>query len=167
MTFHKTAIYHQGSNNTIPIIAYVHSSGFNETFQGKVNNAQGYLENHFSSIMNGIEYGMLTPNNPLYAIAVVWGDTIHKIGSIDTFLFGDLNDWKKNPEVAAGVFRRGKLINHKKIISCRDTFIMLGIEEKTRRTTKDLTQYLEREKRTEVQKQLSKSKLWTPIEAIK
>ena len=148
----------------IPIIVYGHTS-LEPTIQGILANAQEYFNRQQRDIRNQMLERKLG-SKPEYAIAVLWHD--RKKGFItDTFIFGDLDNWQSNPEIAARVFRTGPLTRNKGVIGCGDALIMLGIEESARRTTRDLKQYLSNNTRAIVQTQLLESGLWVPEGARK
>ena len=74
-----------------------------------------------------------------YALAAMWADGNQRI--IDFFGFGDLRgNWKGNPEVNSWDFRNG--VFTRGAITCGDALIMLGAEERYRRTTPNLQSYM-------------------------
>lgn len=76
-----------------------------------------------------------------YILAAIWGDNSSKM--IDIFKYSDINNWPGNPDMGAFVLRDGVYVPEKREVTCGDTLIVLGQEEKYRRTTKDLTDYME------------------------
>lgn len=128
----------------VPARVYVHTGGFDEVFGGRKSEAFDYFSNSLENIRSAIWSGNISPTKPRYMIATLWGNVKSGEKNADVFVYGDLTNWRDNPEFAAGVFANGKLIADKRgVVGCGDALIMLGCEETLRRTTRDLAEYLE------------------------
>ena len=159
MVFHDSKVLVGGG---FPVITYVHSSGFDEVFGGSLSKAWAYTWNHSNVVRETLSKGMLCLiKDPSYAVSVLWGNTNSRKAVLDTFVFGNLTNWKDNPEFAAGVFSDGKLVNGPtQAIGCGDALMMLGIEEERRRITADREYYLSLNPRNEVKARLVNLGLW-------
>ena len=120
-----------------PVRSYVHEAGINEVYDGKALNAQKYLEDFLKKI------------DPYHAVkdcefilACIWGDVTNNGKMIDIFgLNGDYEAWPGNPTYSSWVIENG-LFTHSNVITCSDTLILFAEEEKYRRTTKSLVDYM-------------------------
>lgn len=75
-----------------------------------------------------------------YFMAISWGEDGQKI--VDVFGYSGLKEkWKSNPEVSGWVIRNG-IISKTREITCGEGLIVLGQEERHRRQTRNLKQYL-------------------------
>jgi len=78
-----------------------------------------------------------------YMLAFLWGNAGAKM--IDWFGYSGIEEWPGNPEVSAWVTREGIMVPRKNLeIACGDGLIVLGEEERYRRRTRSLKEYLER-----------------------
>ena len=86
----------------------------------------------------------LTPPNPRYGIIILWANPSTGIKTIDAFIYGGLNNWQGNPEIAHRVFTDGKPVTNStsNLITCGDGIMLLGIEEEFRRKTRDIEEYM-------------------------
>jgi len=79
-----------------------------------------------------------------YLLAVMWGDKRTKV--IDFFGYSDVQDWPGNPDVSSWVLRDGVFMHKKNLTrgdtTCGDSLIMLGEEERYRRTRANLSDYM-------------------------
>jgi hypothetical protein len=122
-----------------PIRAYLHNAGIDEAFDcPKRKTVEAKVEEHLikTLIMNR---GII--NGADYLLAAIWGDKGAKM--IDLFRYSGLGGWPGNPDFAGFVFRNGVYMPEKRELTCGDTLIVLGQEERYRRTTKDLKEYVE------------------------
>lgn len=127
------------SSGKIPARAHLHRAGmgaYGNSDGERRRNAVQYL----GELVHTQGFNRIVAENRLeYAIAAMWGDDGKRIA--DLFGFKDVKDkWPGNPDVMSwdfrdGVFTRGAL-------TCGDTLIMLGGEERYRRTTPDLETYM-------------------------
>lgn len=77
-----------------------------------------------------------------YLIAVLWGCDNDKMVDLFGYSGLDLKNWPGNPEVSSYIFKDGVYLPKNKAISCGDGLIILGEEERYRRTTKSLEDYI-------------------------
>ena len=96
-----------------------------------------------------------------YLLGAIWGKKDEKI--IDLFGFSDISEWPGNPDVTSFVIKNGGYDTREdddsfvESYTCGDTLIMLGEEEKYRRTTKSLDEYMRNPPEISVMKALKKS----------
>lgn len=78
-----------------------------------------------------------------YLLAAVWGDAARQERVIDVFGFSDVHpdQWPGNPDVSGWVIRNGIIVPSTKL-TCGDMTIVLGEEEKYRRNSRSLEEYL-------------------------
>ena len=130
---------------------YVHSAGF-EAIYGKnipadnplwtpasAFNAGDYAKEVLGSL-DGRVHGAFD-----YFLAVAWGNEESGQKVLDLFGFSGIRDWQtSNPDVTAWIFADGIYVSPQppNALTCGDALIMLGEEEKYRRTTPDLETYL-------------------------
>jgi hypothetical protein len=76
-----------------------------------------------------------------YFISILWGDS-HNNKLVDIFVYSGIKDnWKNNPEVSSWVIKKG-IWRTKNPLTCGEGLILLGEEEKFRRKTKNIEEYL-------------------------
>ena len=141
MPFHVSKEYH---DEDLPGRAYVHSGGFRESFRGDCVEALRYFREEALPVIRGaVEEEGLTPKNPRYFLATIWGGEHTGTHNVDVFVFGDLETWSGNPQFAAGTIVERKLVvPSNKVVGCGDSLIMLGLEETFRRSTSNMRTYL-------------------------
>jgi len=112
--------------------AYLHKAGISAWGENALNRAGGCfihtLEKH-----NFKEFD--------FFLATLWANEEEDF-IVDLFGFRDIYPWPGNPEVTNWVIKEGVIVPDNKS-TCGDTLIVLGEEEKFRRTRRDLTDYLE------------------------
>lgn len=118
--------------------AYQHKSGFKEVYNGLSTESSKHLLEVFEEVIK--------PKNPNYILATVWGKEKDKM--IDFALYFDIvnneDKWMiSNPDILVIVTKNGMVDFNQKLTTCEDTIIILGEEAKYRRTTKNLSDYLE------------------------
>ena len=108
--------------------AYLHSAGFKELFTQETLNAKNYL------------LEVLEINNELikkhdYILTAIWGNVEENKHMIDIFCYSveKNKEWPGNPNVTAWTARDKYLFLPRGNITCGDTLIMLGEEEKYQR----------------------------------
>jgi hypothetical protein len=132
--------------NEPPTRVYFHESCFrNETFpelardDKKNATAHGYANRE--AIRNYVK-GVLanaSPRSPsAFILAAAWAEGRRRM--LDIFSYSGITDWPGNPDVEAFVMQDGVLVPNRPI-TCGDTLIILGAEEKYRRTTKHIYEY--------------------------
>jgi|SRR3989344_6176128 len=130
---------------------YVHSAGF-EAIYGKNIPADNSLRTAVSA-SNAGDYAKEVLGNLNrrvcsafdYFLAVAWGDEQSEKRVLDLFGFNGIRDWQTgNPNVRAWIFADGIYVSPQppNALTCGDALIMLGEEERYRRTTPDLETYL-------------------------
>lgn len=130
-------------NNLIPAKIYIHTAGHFEVF-GENRSTPGYLSNATNYATGVLKENCDMFNKQNFLIGALWGDVAHNERVIDLFGFSGLDDWRANPEVDCWVFRSGIYSPGEPKI-CGDGLILLGEEEKLRRKTKDLAEYMHKE----------------------
>lgn len=113
---------------------YLHSAGLEEVFGTNIN-ARDYLseciDNHLAA------FSLYS-----YVLGTVWGDLQSGDKLVDVFGFM-LKNWSDNPDVYPWIVKNGVYTPQGNILKyCGDTLILLGEEEKFRRTRKSLEEYM-------------------------
>lgn len=124
---------------------YIHSGGFSSVFENSIDKAFDYFRQEALPVLRvAILTGEVSPANPVYFLATIWGDEKTYVRKLDAFVFGDIKNWPGNPEFAAGVIQENRLLISPlgRVVGCGDSLIMLGAEEKLRRKTDCLAHYL-------------------------
>lgn len=125
------------SNQLPPVRAYIHESCSFEAFSSPCNRSIDIEAKEHLILSLGKNLELVEDAD--YMLAAIWGNENSKM--IDVFKYTDVKDWPGNPDVSAFVMQNGVYIPRKEI-TCGDTLIVLGIEEKYRRTTKSLKEYM-------------------------
>jgi hypothetical protein len=122
-----------------PARIYFHKTGYNEAFgsDAEDNPSLGTGICHVVDIMEKYR-GTLQPAD--FLISMLWGED--GIRTAEVFGYGDITEWPGNPTVYNWVFRNGVHCPDQRQISCGDTLIVLGEEEKQRRHSKDFLDYI-------------------------
>lgn len=122
-----------------PVRAYLHEAGLDaySTLEiGSVDAARKYFLDVF-------EWQDVSKYQ--FVLAAMWGK-VNGVNeperNIDFFGLSDIdeNGWPGNPEVSAWVVKNGVVVPQKEI-TCGDTLIVLGEEEKYRRKCKNMADY--------------------------
>ena len=126
-----------------PIRAYFHNAGLGNAF-GKLPSHQSETVDHKAkkylvTILHTEAYRLIEHAN--FLLAALWGDGDDKM--IDLFKFTDIQAWPGNPDAGAYVLRNGVYVPERREITCGDTLMVFGAEERHRRTTKTLKEYIE------------------------
>lgn len=124
---------------------YIHSCGFSSVFESSIDKAFDYFRKEALPILQvAILTGEVSPADPVYFLATIWGDEKTYARKLDAFVFGDIKNWPGNPEFATGVIQENKLSFNPpgRVVGCGDSLILLGAEEKLRRKTDGLADYL-------------------------
>ncbi len=143
----------------VPVRAYVHEAGFNEAYKGDIEEAQAYLKDFMTDSLRWYSGKEIMKFD--YLLGAIWGKKDEKI--IDLFGFSDISEWPGNPDVTSFVIKNGGYDTREdddsfvESYTCGDTLIMLGEEEKYRRTTKSLDEYMRNPPEISVMKALKKS----------
>jgi hypothetical protein len=130
---------------------YFHKSGFYDAFfDPNKEDASSALDNgldHVERVLRRDHTQAQISRRPGlfhdmdFFLAGVWGDNGDKM--IDFFKYSGLNgEWPGNPEMTSFVFRNGVYQPEERGVTCGDGLIILGTEERHRRTTSDLSEYL-------------------------
>lgn len=130
---------------SIPGRVYVHSAGLREVYEGDPDNAvEHFINVAWPRAIEARRRGEF-PLDAAYFLAIIWGKPDTQSPMTDLFMFRDFGStWPGNPEVLASVMERGRII-YPSSIGCGDGLIMLGAEERLRRTKPNLQTYLESE----------------------
>lgn len=135
MTFINADIF-GNSGDKIRGKIYLHSSG-EKVFSDK--------EGRYNYLQDSLKFSPFIKNslNKIeYFKAILWGENERKV--IDFFSYNSLLDnWKGNPDLSAWVVR-DRIWRREQNISCGEGMILLGEEEKLRRNTKNIEEYLSR-----------------------
>jgi hypothetical protein len=120
-----------------PTRAYIHDKAYS---------ADGCTPSTIVSCLDKHLQNALARNHKLligacFLLAAIWGDNGAKM--IDLFKYSDIRKWPGNPDVSAFVFKNGVYIPKRREITCGDTLIMLGYEERKRRHSENLEKYME------------------------
>lgn len=128
-------------NNLPPFRAYVHNTGAELYDSGHLSIAE-ITEDVTKQLISSLVRNPELVTGAAYLLAAMWGCDEKKI--IDLFAFSDIGDWPGNPDVAAFVLENGVYAPENKKITCGDTLMVLGIEEKHRRRCTNLDDYMRR-----------------------
>jgi len=130
--------YLESNSELPPFRAYIHSSAapaFSPT--AHTNLEEQVRENLLLHL--GKNFNLVKDFD--FLITAAWGDNKDKM--LDIFGYSGIKEnWLNNPGISFYVLRNG-VLSQEKEITCGDTLIVLGEEEKYRRTTLDLTSYIE------------------------
>lgn len=123
-------------SNPKPTKIYMHKTGYAEAFGDK---AFGHNR--------GVDYvlGILRENSVFFnradfLIAALWGERGEKIAEM--FGYGDIEQWPGNPTVYSWAFKNGVYQPWERQISCGETLVVLGAEERLRREHVNLEDYM-------------------------
>ncbi len=124
------------SDKLPPVRAYIHEGGLVDAFTSSQEETEvkTYL---IDSLFKNSEL----LKNGIYLLAAIWGENGAKM--IDLFKYSDIKSWPGNPTVGAFVIKNGLYIPEKRDITCGDTLVVLGSEERCRRKTRSLNEYIE------------------------
>ena len=75
-----------------------------------------------------------------WSIGILWGDSGVRVTEI--FAFSGIKSWPGNPDIVYYQFRNGEFAFNPLNLTCGDGLMVLGEEEKFRRTTSSLEEYL-------------------------
>ncbi len=118
-----------------PLRAYFHNGGLVEAFGEKET-----IEKAKEQLLDSLVKNIPLIGDGIYLIAAVWGENGNKM--IDLFKYSHFNGWPGNPTISAFVIKNGVYIPERKDITCGDTLIVLGLEEKIRRRTVGVSHYI-------------------------
>tara|TARA_Y100000034_G_C6547353_1_gene236355 strand:+ start:51 stop:500 length:450 start_codon:yes stop_codon:yes gene_type:complete len=123
----------------IPVRGYIHRVGI-EVYGNTKAERRGSAVCNLRNIKNSDKFLKIVKEEELdYLLAALWADGQEKV--IDLFGFGDVrNNWPSNPDVLSWSFRKGVL--RRGALTCGDMLLVLGEEERYRRTTPNLKHYL-------------------------
>ena len=119
--------------NSPPSRVYIHDAGFNEIYKSDKAVLDYFTEIFNRDLRNSDKFN--------YLLAIAWGDINSKEKVIDFFGYNGFDNWPGNPDVSIWVVRNG-LIAPNENKTCCDSLVILGEEEKYRRTTKSLEDYM-------------------------
>lgn len=137
---------HNYPNWTPPTRVYVHRAGFpdvwgSDTYQGGLKKTSNYfVDTYLSDHLTRMKYSADKFN---FLLGVMWGNETDKM--MDLFGFKYDRVWPGNPEVHGFVIKNGVQLKGNPVtnpLTCGDSLILLGEEEKHRRTCSDLTTYI-------------------------
>lgn len=131
------ARYTWWENPLTPVRAYIHQNTGRAFDDSKVEDLTAYLRWALQNTAH------LT-SAAKFSIAFLWGQEDRRM--IDLFGYSDIekpDGWGGNPEVTSYVLENGVYKPERKDITCGDGLIILGDEERHRRRTNSLTEYLE------------------------
>ena len=112
--------------------AYVHEVGFHEAFEGNVEHVRAYL---FEVLR-----GQQRLEGTQFVLAAIWGNK-RRDKVTDLFAYSDIREWPGNPTIDTYNIKNGLWLPTSSK-TCGDALIVLGEEERHRRTTPNLTAYL-------------------------
>ncbi len=121
----------------LPTRAYVHLDGLDTAYCGNLHFAFDYFRRNIR-FDEGLK-NRSSKDGFLYALAVIWGKGTDRMA--DFFAFEKPDPWSSNPGTATWSYRNGFLVP---AITCGDSLIVFGQEESYRRTTKDISEFMER-----------------------
>ncbi len=124
-------------NVIFPAKVFFHSAGFKELY-GSIKYARIYSE---LSLMRS--YKDLSGFD--YVLSVLWGNVQTQEKIMDIFGFSDTEPWPGNPDVSSYILKNG-VLRKENPMTCGDSLILLGQEESTRRSCKNLKEYLNSQK---------------------
>ncbi len=119
---------------------YVHAAG-STLYGATLENAVSSADRHAQEVIAELAFFAGFD----YFLGVLWGDQRREQRMFELWGFSDIRNWKEsNPDVAYWQFRNGIATPYiaSTGLTCGDTLIMLGEEEKYRRTTPNLETYL-------------------------
>ncbi len=119
-----------------PTRAYVHQGGILDAFGHATLCVDEHAREHLLYMLGRISPAV----KPDYILATLWGNNYHKM--IDFFCFSNVANWPGNPDVEAFVTENGIVVPKRAALTCGDTLIMLGVEEKYRRGTDNFRSYI-------------------------
>ena len=131
----------------IPVRAYLHESGIEVYEFHKPNNTEGeraflaaaYLgENVLGHVACPSDGELFQPAK--YLLVALFGKEDKRMAEV--FGYGDFEDWPGNPTKYRWTFRDNVYMPEEQEDGCGDTDIVLGEEEKWRRTQDDLTTFM-------------------------
>ena len=114
-----------------PVRAYFHGAGFRDTFGGKLVARNRLVATLYQRA------GLFSGGD--FLLATVWGD--NGVPTIDLYEFKANTEWKKNPNYTLFVLKDGIFVPDRRD-TCGDMIIMAGAEERYRRTTENLDEYM-------------------------
>lgn len=135
--WHRYTAY-SASSGIAPIRAYFHRCGSEAFAEPEVRDELPIQIGHHLKISLSNNHKYL--EGAKFMIAVMWGDLGDKM--IDLFKYDSLDNWSDNPEVSSFIIRNGVCVPKEKTITCGDGLIVLGAEERFRRDTKNLDEYM-------------------------
>ncbi len=132
----------------VPVRAWIHGGNL----IGAYGNAQGaadYFKEFYSTVEDELDDNSSRPsleNAPYdFALAMVWANTADGEVSRNVDLFPaydvDWDNWQANIEYDKCVFRDGTYVEGP-AVTCGDGMIMLGAEEKYRRSVESLDEFM-------------------------
>lgn len=133
-----------------PAKFYVHQEGFSDVFKGEEDRVKQFLRDYKKSQRER------TDMDPLdWMMGIVWGDAFGN-SRIDSFGYKlSRRNWKSNPNVQAEATLRVKEgegfdlletgFDSLNPVSCGDGLLVLGTEERARRRTQDIKEYMARD----------------------
>ncbi len=122
----------QFRGHTPQVRVYYHKSGF-ELYSSEKRDPT-------MDLINALEKHDSELKSFNYVLAVAWGDINKKERIIEFFGYREITEWPGNPEVSSLIIKNNILVPQREI-TCGDTLILLGEEEKYRRTTRSLDEY--------------------------
>ncbi len=115
-----------------PLRVYVHNDGLREAYHGQPSEAVRHVR----------EMYLLQPiANHSLVIAIAWGRASDHSKIVDLYGYALGEDHKENPIITPWRTCNGELQN-RQLLPCGDELIILGEEEKHRRGSKTLEEYL-------------------------
>ena len=153
-------------DNYVPVRAYLHKAGlkvwdpdlrirtdYDIMGQVPINEALDVAKDHLINTLRGIKSDASQFD---YLLAVLWARPLKKDSAsfdkmIDFFGYSDIpknaNDWPGNPDIEGWVMKNEVYAPMEGIVpgglTCGDVSIVIGEEEKYRRTCKDLNEFLQ------------------------
>jgi len=139
LKFPRRCTFYEKPGELPPIRAYLHRTDSGEFLEKRVSGHPldrmiNYLKENLSPKLEIVKGGD-------FLLAVLWGDKENKM--IDLFKYSNTEDWPGSPKMKNYVIRNGVYAPEIKKITLRDSLTMLFLEERHRKTTKNLEKYIE------------------------
>lgn len=117
-----------------PVRSYIHREGF-EFFGNDFASAKDHLKNTLNENQQLL-------GNLDYMIAILWGYKLEESLMMDIVGWPDAGNWPENKGAQSFIMENGIYLPEEKGVTCGDGFILIGKEEKYRRSTKSLEDYM-------------------------
>lgn len=124
-----------------PVRAYFHRAGFGEAYTNGVDSVETVAKDHLIKTLSGNPHLF---NRVDFMIAALWGRDGYKMIDLARWVGLEPGKWPGNPELLdIIVFKNEVYMPQIPERTCEDSIIVFGKEAEYRRTTKDLTDFME------------------------